>query len=64
MDGTNQEVLLESTDNLTISRIQSMVVDPHTSTLYWADSGSDHIGRAYSLFNLLLFLTLLQICIV
>ncbi|XP_063678733.1 uncharacterized protein LOC134814511 [Bolinopsis microptera] len=44
MDGSNQEVLLESTDNLTISRIQSMVVDPQTSTLYWADSGSDHIG--------------------
>ena len=45
MDGKNQEILLESSNNLTISMVQSMVVDPQTSTLYWADSSADHIGR-------------------
>ncbi|KAL5252043.1 hypothetical protein ACHWQZ_G015002 [Mnemiopsis leidyi] len=44
MDGKNQEVLLESSSNLTISMVQSMVVDPQTSTLYWADSSADHIA--------------------
>ena len=52
MDGKNQEVLLESSNNLTISMVQSMVVDPQTSTLYWADSSADHIGRLHLIFLL------------
>ena len=46
MDGSSQEAIITSTDDLPLGNVLAMTVDQQKNILYWADTNGNYVASA------------------